>query len=183
MSADLIGALAALAVALAALLIALSLNDARREQAAPPPTILYDGRDAAGPLVALGLGLTGRPDQVAQAHDGAVAVILRRAGRAPAVASAADSLQCAAECLAVEEALGVRSARGILRYDDRDLAVISTPALRDLVLRRLGEVRASEARGPVVARQEPAVCRACAYRAMCAIGRANAPTPFATPGG
>ncbi len=171
------------ALVVATLLIALTVNDARRLSQPPPPeVVLFDGTVAGPPLVAHALALSGRPAAVVRAAAGAVVGPPARAGPAPPGVSPPPALALAADMLVVAEALDVTPARGEIRYRDRALALPLTPALRALALRRLAEVRASDELGPQIARQDPTVCRACAYRAMCAIGRVNAPLPHSSLG-
>lgn len=184
MTADLPAALTALVLLGALLCIVLTANAGRR--AAPPPVgerVVYDGwHPTTRPLVALTLGLQGRPTAVITTPDAPTRVILVREGIAPGMPAAPDVMQIAAEVLVVEEALGMQGIVGVLRYQDRDFLVAITPVLRTLTLHRLAALRACDAEGPQVARQDPLVCRACAYRAMCAIGRSNAPAPHSAMG-
>ena len=162
-----------------ALIAALSVNEARRRLALPTlAATLYDGaaKDAA-PLIAHSIMVEGRPTAVERTADGAVTVLCARSGLAPPVASSADVMRLGIEMLVAEEALGVTVMAGLLRFQDRSLTIPHTPLLRALVSARLGELRAADGDGPRLTRQDPTVCRACAYRAMCAIGRINAPAP------
>jgi hypothetical protein len=182
-SGDAVAGLLVVGLLVAGALVILAANEGQRARTAAASTALYDGAAAdATPLVAHAYGLTGRPALVTRAADGSVTVVLARSGAAPATAAPPDALQLAAEALVAEEALGVSVARGVLRYPARDLALPITPALRELVTRQLADLRANEAAGPRLHRQDPTVCRACAYRAMCAIGRVNAPAPHSAMG-
>lgn len=184
MSGELLAALVAAIIIIAALGFALTAN-AARDATKPelPARTIYDGTLAsATPLVAHTLGLEGQPTAVTREADGTIAVIIARAGTAPPTPSTAEVIRLAAETLVAEEALGVRVQSGILRYSDRQISVAMAPALRELALRRLGEIRASDERGPRLERQNPNICRACAYRSMCAIGRINAPLPHSSMG-
>lgn len=184
MTADLLAALTASVLLATLLCIVLTVNAGRR--ATPPPAgerVVYDGRQpTTHPLVALTLGLEGRPTLVITTPAGPPRVILTRVGLAPGLPAAPDIMQIAAEVLVVEEVLGLQGAVGVLRYQDRDFPTPISPILRTLTLQRLAALRACDAVGPQVARQDPAVCRACAYRAMCAIGRSNAPAPHSAMG-
>ena len=184
MSVDCLAGLVILGLMLAALLGILSTNEAqRRMRTTAAATTLYDGlAPDASPLVAHGLRMEGHPTRVARATDGTVTIELAQATSAPTVATTPDVLRLTAEALVAEEALDITITLGTLRFTDRSLVVPITPALRALVLQRLGELRAAEAHGPHLTRQERSVCRACAYRAMCAIGRVNAPLPHSAMG-
>ena len=179
-------ALIIVGVLLAAGLIAiLTTNEARRlaPRTKPAATLLYDGAAAgAVPLVAHSLLLQGNPQAILREADGSIIVVLARTGTAPPVAKPSDAIQLAGEMLVAEEALGVTVTGGLLRYQDRALGIPLTPALRALALQRLAELRACDEQGPQLTRQDPVVCRACAYRAMCAIGRINAPSPHSVMG-
>ncbi|MBA3824111.1 MAG: hypothetical protein H0X24_09470, partial [Ktedonobacterales bacterium] len=172
-----LGAVVALA------LLVLSLNEGqRRQRIVAPQTILYDATTADGPLVAHAHRMQGRPARVERAADGVITVSVDRVGTPAAVATPVEVLWLTAEALVAEEALGVTVSNGTLRHADRDLTVPITPALRALTLHALSELRASEAQGPRISRQDPQTCRGCGYRAMCAIGRINAPTPHSAMG-
>ncbi len=183
MMGDLVGVAVVVGALLAAALAVLSTNESRRrERAAAPAAILYDAATADGPLVAHAHRMQGRPLVVERMADGTITVTVARLGPPAAVATPSEVMRLAAEALVAEEALGVTVARGILRHAERDLAVPITPALRALALHGLGELRASEAQGPRLTRQDPATCRACGYRAMCAVGRINAAAPHSAMG-
>ena len=182
MSVDCLAGLVILGILLAALLIILSANEVqRRMRVTLTATMLYDGlAPDASPLVAHMLRMEGRPALVTRALDGSVTVELIQAASGPTVAATPDVLRLTAEALVAEEALGITITHGALRFTDRTLTMPITPALRALVMQRLAELRAAEAHGPHLTRQEGSVCRACAYRAMCAIGRVNAPLPHSS---
>jgi hypothetical protein len=155
----------------------LSLNESwRRHAAQPAAKIIYDGRKpGATPLVAHAHGLSARPTLVEQLDDGTMQIIMACQGAPPPVASAAQALWLTASAVAAEEALAIAIGAGILRYPERDILVAITPALRAMLARRIEELRQAEDGGPHLARQDPTVCRACVYHAMCPIGRVNAP--------
>lgn len=184
MTVDIITILIAGALIVAGSVAILTTNEARRLRVTTtPPTQLYDGAAADAPaLVAPSLMLEGHPDAVTREADGAIVVTLTCAGTAPPVAAPPALIRLAGEMLAAEEALGVTVTRGLLRYQDRALVIPLSPALRTLAQQCLMELRACEGAGPHMTRQEPATCRACAYRAMCAIGRINAPAPHSVMG-
>jgi len=183
MMGDLVGVAVVLGALLAAALVVLSLNEGqRRGQDAIPAAVLYDAETADGPLIAHAHRMQAHPMRVERGEQGTISVIVSRVGLPAAVATPVEVLRLAAEALVTEEALGVTVALGILRHAERDLAVPITPALRALALHALGELRASEGQGPRLTGQDPAICRACGYRAMCAIGRINAPAPHSAMG-
>lgn len=181
MNLDCLAGLVILGLLVATLLIVLSANETRRVQGANAGIILYDGQlpDAA-PLVAHALHLAAQPTLVSRAADGSVTVIVAIQAPTPTVVRTPMVVRLVAEALVAEEALGVRVTRGIVQFRDRMVVVPITPALRALVLHQLALLRAAEDHGPRLNRQEASVCRTCAYRAMCAIGRANAPLPHSS---
>ncbi len=181
MTTDLIGAVLGIAFVVIVALIVLAANDtpAKGTDTTAPQTIYAatPGAGPGGPLVAHAIALAAQPDLVERAADGSVRLVALRVGLAPAAISRDEALTLAAQALVVDEALGVATSVALLRYQDRDLALPVTPALRDLVRQRIDAIRAQEAQGPIVQRQDATVCRACAYRAMCPIGKMNAPAP------
>ena len=173
MTGDIVWVSVVVVVLVVAALAILSTNEGwQRQHAELPPTVLYDGA-AGGPLVAHAHRLSGHPALVERTANGSISVIVERSGPFAAVATPREVLRLAAEALVAEEALGVTVARGILRHPERDLALPITPALRALALRQLADLRASEGQGPRLTHQDATICHACAYRAMCAIGRLN----------
>jgi hypothetical protein len=184
MTVDVLAFLIACAFVVAGLIAALTTNEARRKSDAAQPSAktLYDGTAVgAPPLVAHSIMFQGQPDSVTRTANGIIVTLLRK-GLAPPVATPADIVQIAAEMIVTEEALGVKIASGELRYQDRSLLIPFASSLRALALQRMADLRACDDQGPNMTRQDPSVCRVCAYRAMCAIGRVNAPTPHSALG-
>jgi hypothetical protein len=178
MNGDLVGIAVVVGALMAAALVVLSTNEIRRRAgASSTASVLYDAATADGPLIAHAHRMQAQPTAVERAADGTISVTAARVGPYAAVATPTEVMRLTADALVAEEALGVVVARGILRHPERDLSVTITPSLRALALHALAELRASEAQGPQMTRQDPATCRACAYRAMCAIGRINAGAP------
>jgi hypothetical protein len=181
---DVVGIAVVVGVIVAAALVVLLVNEGQRHtDPKDRPTILYDAASADGPLIAHAHRMQAQPTRVERAADCAITLTIDRAGPPARIATPAEVMHLAAEALVAEEALGVTVARGILRHPERDLVVTITPSLRALAVRALTELRASEAQGPHLRGQDPATCRACGYRAMCAIGRINAGAPLSHSGG
>lgn len=180
MTVNCLAGIVTLAVVFAAGLLALTINDARRAARKPASAeTLYAGKE---PLVAHARHLSAQPTSVQRAPGGEIVLRHDFPNTAPATIGRPEAVMLAAEALVVEEALGLKPSQAMMHYLDHDLALPLTPPLQDLALRRLDEIRAAEEGGPRLRRQDPAVCRACAYRAMCPIGRVNAPAPHSALG-
>lgn len=78
------------------------------------------------PLFSRAHKLSGKPDYLVRDGDAIVPVEVKSA-RAPDQPRYGHVLQLAAYCLLVEESLGVRVERGILKYADRQFVIDYTP--------------------------------------------------------
>jgi CRISPR/Cas system-associated exonuclease Cas4 (RecB family) len=173
MNENLLAAIIVSVLVLGAAVIVISSNEAQRRHKASSASTLYATKKDAMPLVAPTISIQGNPTEVVRSGD-EVSVIVARKETAPSVLSTSDILRLVAEGMVVEEALGETVSAGIMRFTDREMRVLLTPAIRALVVTRLAELRASETFGPIQETQDPTLCRTCVYRAMCPIGRVKA---------
>jgi CRISPR-associated exonuclease Cas4 len=120
------------------------------------PTPLYDP----------GLQLTGRPDYLIESGKERIPVEIKSA-RAPVVPYHGHVLQVAAYCHLTESTFGVRPTHGIIKYQDRSLAVDYTEALEHELLDLLAEMRRQEDLELNRSHQSQGRCRACGYRDAC----------------
>jgi len=113
-------------------------------------------------------GLTGRPDAVLLAGDIHVPVEVKT-GRTPRGPLFSHILQLAAYCLLIEEEFGKPPPYGIIRYDGASHEIEYNEDLRKLVLGKLDEMRAANARGGGVHRNHnrPGKCIGCSRREGC----------------
>lgn len=111
--------------------------------------------------------ITGKPDYLIRTHDGIVPVEVKSSA-APARPREGHVLQLAAYCLLIEEALGERVSHGIIQYADQQLAIDYTPALKDELLRVMGEMRSALQVGDAHRDHGDANrCISCGVRAVC----------------
>ncbi len=144
---------------------------AKRDTLPEKGEILYDGTlPNADPLIAGAYGLAGKPSYV-EKHGNKLEVILLRSGAAPAAISQSDVALLAAELFTAEEALGERPTAAVLRYESKELRLPYTRSVYAIAVETLQAMRNSEAKGPELRSQNPAVCAACAYKSMCAVGK------------
>jgi CRISPR-associated exonuclease Cas4 len=144
---------------------------ARRRSAGLP-----DGRmvymDTAGldrhptPLYDPALQLTGRPDYLIEAGKERIPVEIKSA-RAPVVPYRGHVLQVAAYCYLTQSVFGVRPTHGILKYQDRSLAVDYTESLEHELLDLLAEMQRQKGLELNRSHQSLGRCRACGYRDDC----------------
>lgn len=115
-------------------------------------------------------GLTGKPDYVVRVVDGVVPVEIK-SGNCPRSGRPHDShmYQVAAYCLLVEEAFDSNVPYGLIRYDDRNIRVEYTPALRTELLGIIEEIRFARksSREQHISHDHYGKCRACGYRETC----------------
>ncbi len=142
----------------------------RRSAGLPPGRVVYmDMRETdrqRTPLFDAGVQLTGRPDFLVQAGGNRVPVEVKSA-RAPVVPYRGHILQLAAYCFLTEAVYGERPSHGVLRYQDRSVAVDYTHDLENEMLDVLAAMRRQE--GLELGRSHSSVnrCRACGYRDEC----------------
>ncbi|MFN8483864.1 MAG: Dna2/Cas4 domain-containing protein [Anaerolineae bacterium] len=119
------------------------------------------------PLVSRRYGLVGKPDYIVEV-GGQITPVEVKPNRRAETPYLSDVLQLAAYCLLIEDAWGKSPREGLLRYADRTFAVDWTPALRQVLIETLGDMRA-DMRAPSVARDhdEAGRCAACGVREHC----------------
>ena len=145
----------------------------RNQQAASLPIQRVVYRDTDGwrrvedTLVSRRYGLVGKPDYVIEDRDGLVPVEVKptRHAETPYLS---DVLQLVAYCLLLEDVWGQAPKRGLLRYAEHTFAVDYTPAIREVLLDTLAEMREQMTASDVSRdHDEPGRCRACGVRAHC----------------
>jgi CRISPR-associated exonuclease Cas4 len=161
-----------LLLALAALLLFLLAQRARRQTGLPAGVVVYtDTRGwtrAEAPLYSAQLGLTGKPDYLVRRKDEMVPVEVKSMPAPSGGPHPGHVYQLAAYCALVAEAYARRPAFGLIKYADQTLAVPFTPALEAELHALLAEIRAARA-APDVSRSHtsPARCQACGFQAVC----------------
>lgn len=120
------------------------------------PTPLYDPA----------LQLTGRPDYLIESGKQRIPVEIKSA-RAPVVPYRGHVLQVAAYCYLTESVFGVRPSHGVIKYQDRSLAVDYTEILEHELLDLLAEMRRQEGLELNRSHQSRGRCQACGYRDAC----------------
>jgi CRISPR-associated exonuclease Cas4 len=142
----------------------------RRAAGLPSGRVVYmDMRDVDRQRTALfdpGAQLTGRPDYLVDSGGSRIPVEVKSA-RAPVVPYRGHILQVAAYCYLTEAVFGVRPTHGILRYQDRSVAIDYTPDLENEMLDVLAQMRRQEALELSRSHTSANRCRACGYRAEC----------------
>ena len=119
------------------------------------------------PLFSRAHQLSGKPDYLVRDGDAMVPVEVK-SSRAPDQPRYGHVLQLAAYCLLVEESLGARVERGILKYADRQFVIDYTPALRAELLGTLDAMRADlAAGGSARSHRDPRRCLRCGVREEC----------------
>lgn len=155
-------------LAVGALSLAGSLR-MRRESGLPAGKVLSSdvGAGTPGtPLFSPRYNLAGTPDYVVRTREGTVPVEVKP-GRNEQEPHESHLLQVLAYCLLLEEN-GERPPYGLLRYSHATFHVDYNPETRAYLLAVLAEMREAESQ-PEVNRSHdnPARCRACAYRSIC----------------
>jgi len=140
----------------------------RRASGVPVGALVYRDTDRpAEPLFSSPYRLTGKPDYLLRQgrHRIPVEVKPGRWGDAP---RPGDRLQLAAYCLLVEEADASPPPFGYIVYANTTFRVAYTPALRQELLNRLGQMRAALQATDVDRDHHDAWrCRACGFRERC----------------
>ena len=173
------------ALSLAIILFLLLLNE-RRAQARnrweerrqtlglPQGKLVYEGNDEqADPLASQAYPLAGKPDYIVQLPDGRPVPIERKLHVSEAIQPYNNHVVLvAASCLILEEYSQKPPTHGMLHYADRAFTIEYTPALRRRVLRLIQTMeQATEQKPPDLTSQIAAKCRACAFQALCPVGR------------
>jgi CRISPR-associated exonuclease Cas4 len=140
----------------------------------PLGELVYEDADGQGEtLSSSAYPLIGKPDYVVQLPDGRpVPIELKLNVQNASQPFSNHEVQIAAYCLILEDYFEQAPTHGILRYADCEFTVDYTPALRKKVIHLLTEMeRCTEQQPPPLARQRVAKCRACAFQAICSVGR------------
>jgi CRISPR-associated exonuclease Cas4 len=160
--------LALLAAALALFWLA---SRQRRETGVPTGRIIY--ADPGGwlraekPLYDARTGLTGKPDYLVKQGDLIIPVEVKSI-YAPPVPYDSHILQLAAYCHLVQAQYNVRPTHGLLRYNNRTLAIDYTPELETQLMETLAEMRACSASGRADrSHNAPRRCASCGFRKVC----------------
>jgi CRISPR-associated exonuclease Cas4 len=156
-------------LALAALALALSARYGRLHGIRGE--VVYSDTGAselpAKALYAPRYGLTGKPDYLVRTPRGLVPVEVKP-GRTDPEPQQSHLLQVLAYCLLLEDSEGKPPPYGLLRYRDDTFKVDYNPQTRAYILEVLEEIKLAR-NLPEVHRnhEQPARCRACAYRDLC----------------
>lgn len=120
------------------------------------------------PLFSRQYRLTGKPDYIVQAEDGAMIPIEVKPTRTASEPRASDTMQLMAYGILVEQEFGTRPTYGLLKYRDRVFQIDFTEDLRAEFFDTLHAMRADR-RARAVPRNhtDPARCRYCGYREDC----------------
>jgi CRISPR-associated exonuclease Cas4 len=151
-----------------------AIRERHRALGLPEGKLVYEDADGQGePLSSVGFPLIGKPDYVVEAPDGRpIPVELKLTVEGVAAPYSNHVVQVAAYCLILEDYFVQGPTHGILRYADREFTIEYTPALRKKVIKLLSLMQqCSEQSPPTLKTQKVAKCRACAFQAMCPIGR------------
>lgn len=112
-------------------------------------------------------GLRGRPDFVVLEGDNHIPVEVKT-GRVPQGPLFSHILQVAAYCLLLEEEYGSPPPFGILRYGNVQHQIDYEPDLREMLLKKLQEIRKAAESGEVHRNHNrPGKCRNCSRRDIC----------------
>lgn len=150
------------------------VDERRRVLGLPTGELVYEDADGQGETLSSSeYPLVGKPDYVIQLPDGRpVPIELKPNAQGVTAPYSNHVMQVAAYCLILEDYFEQPPTHGILRYADSEFTVEYTPALRKKVIRLLTEMEhCTEKQPPALARQKAAKCRACAFQAICPIGR------------
>ncbi|MGB8344278.1 MAG: CRISPR-associated protein Cas4 [Ktedonobacteraceae bacterium] len=150
------------------------IRERHRALGLPEGKLVYEDADGRGePLSSVDYPLLGKPDYVVETPDGRpVPVELKLTVEGVAAPYSNHVVQVAAYCLILEDYFEQVPTHGILRYADREFTIEYTPALRKKVIKLLTLMaQCSEQAPPPLKSQKAAKCRACAFQALCPIGR------------
>jgi len=115
----------------------------------------------------------GKPDYIVKLPDGRPVPVELKLNVVDVTAPHSNHVvQIGAYCLILEEYFERPPTYGIVRYADCEFTVEYTPALRKKVIRLLAAMqKCSQQQPPPLATQKAAKCRACDFKAICAIGK------------
>ncbi len=131
--------------------------------------LVYIDSDRAKPklFVSRRYGLSGRPDAVVLEGGEHIPVEVKT-GRTPKGPLFSHILQIAAYCLLLEEEYGKAPPHGVIRYEDASHDIEYNEDLKQLVLGKVGEMRACIDRGEAHRNHNrPGKCLHCSRRSMC----------------
>jgi len=112
------------------------------------------------------LDLVGRPDYLVKRGSEVLPVEIKSSA-APVQPHASHVLQLAAYCRLVSASFGSRPRQGVLKYEDRSVAVNYNRRLEAALLDQLAEMRRWGNRAPDRSHASPERCRACGHRDIC----------------
>ncbi len=119
------------------------------------------------PLISRRYGLVGKPDYIVERRGKVIPVEVKPNRRAE-TPYLSDVLQLAAYCLLIEDAWKKSPPSGLLRYADRTFEVEWTPAMRQVLIEVLGDMRADlHAANVDRDHSEAGRCAACGVREHC----------------
>ena len=176
-----------LAGVIAVALLVLLFNEYRARQRTPRPArrakqpprrlpegkIVYQDADGSGaPLFATRYPLSGKPDYVILAPDGAPVPVELKLSMQASEAQPNHVMQLAAYFVILEDLYDQPPTYGVLRYANQDFSIQYTDALKRKVLRRLQEMEdCDDQHPPALARQLPSKCHVCPFQPICPIGQ------------
>lgn len=122
----------------------------------------------AKPLFSKKYQLTGKPDYIVVAADGATIPIEVKPNRADPAPRDSDTMQLMAYGILIEETYGTSTDYGLLKYRDEVFRVEFTGELRRKFFAIVDEMRAArQAENVARSHAEPSRCRYCGYRDEC----------------
>lgn len=129
--------------------------------------IAYVGNDVSRLFRSDRFGLTGRPDYILEDGDELIPVELK-SGRQPKGPLFSHIVQLAAYCLILNEQGERKVSRGLLKYGDVEFDIDFDVGLREIVIDKLGEMRAALQTGEVHRNHNrPGKCQSCSRRDKC----------------
>jgi CRISPR-associated exonuclease Cas4 len=150
------------------------IAEKQRALGLPQGELVYEDADGQGePLSSNAFPLIGKPDYVVRLPDGRPVPVELKLNVVEVSAPFSNHVvQLGAYCLILEDYFEKAPTYGIVRYADCEFTVDYTPALRKKVVRLLAAMqKCSEQQPPPLASQKAAKCRACDFKAICAIGK------------
>jgi CRISPR-associated exonuclease Cas4 len=130
-------------------------------------------------IVSIRRGISGRPDRVIASENGYVPVEVKSSVHPPNGPRESHVAQLAVYCLLVEEQFGEPVKRGILAYQDREVAIPFNEQRRTWVERMIREVQQAKVKSAFLRRSHSnrARCRSCGFGQTCgeALSRFSVP--------